>query len=108
MVMMFFLKFNHLFHQEFDRSPSRKRVQAIEDEAQTEHPRELLLAAPPLLLTLGLPFLTLGLLLITLGPLLITLGLPLLTLGLLLITGLFLLNLFLGLIITTILPLKPE
>ena len=98
--MMFFLKFNHLFHYEFDRSPSRKRVQAIEDEAQAEHPRELLLATPPLLLTCGL--------LITLGPLLLTLGLPLLTLGLLLITGLFLLNLFLGLILTTILPLKPE
>ena len=88
--MMFFIKFNHLFHYEFDRSPSRKRVQAIEDEAQAEHPRELLLATPPL------------------GPLLLTLGLPLLTLGLLLITGLFLLNLFLGLILTTILPLKPE
>ena len=101
MVMMFFLKFNHVFHYEFDRSPSRKRVQAIEDEAQAEHPRELLLATPPLLLTCGL-------LLITLGPLLLTLGLPLLTLGLLLITGLFLLNLFLGLILTTILPLKPE
>ena len=107
--MMFFLKFNHVFHYEFDRSPSRKRVQAIEDEAKTEHPRELLLAAPPLLLTLGLLLITLGPHLITFGLLLITLGPLLITLGLLLpMHSLLLLNLFLGLIITTILPLKPE